>query len=283
MKIENRINRIKGLTGDKRPRILAFASGKGGVGKSVIAFNLAERLSQKARVLLIDGDFSTGNLHLLANVAPQHSWQQVVLGECRFGEALIRLNKNFDLLASTTLDQQFSLPDTKSLAYFMGKLQQTASAYDFVIIDTASGIMPQTNLTLHIADEVVLITTAELTAISDCYALYKVLVGNDKNIFASLLINQENKSEEVQYIYQKFCTIASQFLSRTPGFFGCLGTDKTITGAVASQQAVAIYNPQSLIAGEFSRIAGKLLDQRTAVAPQGVVSENVRPELESIN
>ena len=248
MKIENRINRIKGLTGDDRPRIIAIASGKGGVGKSIIAFNLAERLSQKVRVLLIDGDFNTGNLHLLGNIVPQHSWQGVISGKSFFNEARIHLNKNFDLLASATLQNQSGLPDTQSLARFMGQLVSIASDYDFVIIDTASGILPQTNLILHAVDEIVLVTTAELTALTDCYALYKVLVGNDKNIFASLLVNQENKSEEVQYIYQKFCTIAANFLSRTPGFFGYLGADKSVTGAVASQQAVAYYNPQSLIA-----------------------------------
>jgi len=93
-------NRLRPLMTDM-PRVYAIASGKGGVGKSVIAFNLAQSLAKNGRILLIDGDFQMGNLHLLANAAPEYGWQGVCLGQTELSEAVRPINDNLDLLAST--------------------------------------------------------------------------------------------------------------------------------------------------------------------------------------
>lgn len=251
----NRVGRKAGETS----RLYAVASGKGGVGKSVIAFNLASYLALYNRVLLIDGDFQMGNLHLLANIAPDYGWQSVCMGRVELHDAVKPISNNFDLLASIGGRSDELLPDMQSLATSLKGLKNSVTGYDYVIIDTPSGILPHTNLVLNAVDEVILVTTPELTSISDCYALYKILISNNRHFTASLLVNREDRKEEVEYIYQKFVTITDQFLGRSPAYFGFLGEDPTLVESVARQQGVADFAPNSPAAKHFAAIAEALI------------------------
>lgn len=274
------INRISDPIAE-RPLLYAVASGKGGVGKSVIAFNLAHHLSLTNRVLLIDGDFQMGNLHLLANVAPEHGWQSVCPGRIELSEAIRPVKENFDLLASTGGRADELMPEIKCLASYLAKLRIWAAAYDFIIIDTASGISPHSNLILNTVDEVILVTTPELTSISDCYALYRNLISSNRNLTASLLINREGRSEEVDYIYQKFVSVTDQFLGRSPVFFGFLGDDPIMVDAVARQRGVAGFAPESRISRQFSTLAGSLVGRQTSsrITPETINSKPVGADI----
>ena len=270
----NGINRVNDRIAE-RPVLYAIASGKGGVGKSVIAFNLAHQLSQTHRVLLIDGDFQMGNQHLLVNVAPEYGWQAVCMGRVELTEAIRPIRPNLDLLASTGGRADEMVPDIKSLAASLGNLREQTAAYDFVIIDIASGILTHSNLILNAVDEVILVTTPELTSISDCYALYKILISNNRYLTASLLINREGRAEEVEYIYQKFVTITDQFLGRSPLFLGSLGNDPVMVDAVARQQGVADFAPESPILKQFSTLADHLAGHQrsSGITPETINSK----------
>ena len=88
--------------GGSNVRLVSMLSGKGGVGKSVLAFNLAERLTAAGkRVLLIDLDVDCGNLHILANQACRYGVSQLVAEELTLAEAVTPVNDKLDLLAAT--------------------------------------------------------------------------------------------------------------------------------------------------------------------------------------
>ena len=252
-------NRIEGILADNtattKPRLIASASGKGGAGKSVITFNLAWVLSKRSRVLLIDGDFQMGNLHILANSGATRGWQAYLAGHIPFSEAIVPVRDGLDLLPSIGEVSQEHFPSLKSLAKSLADLRSIASGYDLILFDTASGILPHTNLILNTVDEIVLITTPELTSISDCYALYKILMTNNKSLSISLLINREDRRDEVEYLYEKFTAMTGQFLGRSPAFGGSLGTDSALVESVAGQSAVAEYAPESRIAAQLALLA----------------------------
>jgi len=259
-------NRIAAFTaGNPAPKMYAITSGKGGVGKSVIAFNLACHLAQSHRVLLIDGDFYMGSLPVLANAAPVYGLKQVCRGEIDVHHAVVGLFDRLDLLASNGSNWEESLPDVKSLAHLLAALQSVPAAYDYVIIDTASPILPQTSLILHAVDEIILVTTPELTAITDCYALYKILSTHQPGLSASLVINGEDRQDEVEYIYEKFVAMTSQFLGHSPAFLGRLAHDRALVDAVARQQGVMQFAPDSTINRQFAELAHILTGRRQPV------------------
>ncbi|MCP4568315.1 MAG: MinD/ParA family protein [FCB group bacterium] len=277
--MNNRLTSALSSADQTEPKLLAIASGKGGVGKSVISYNMADHLARRKRVLLLDGDFHTGNLHLLGNVNPDYGWQDICFGRVSFAEAVVSLADNFDLLASAGGNTENAFPDMPRLAAFLGDLRKLAKDYDYVIIDTASGILPHTNLLLHTVDEVVLVTTPELTSISDCYALYKVLIGDNTNILASLLVNHEDREEELRYIRRKFTAITDRFLNNSPEFFGNLGYDRALVEAVACQRGISDSAPQSTINQHFAVLADHLSGQEIPESfnPETINSAPVRP------
>jgi flagellar biosynthesis protein FlhG len=253
----NRLESVAGNYPHPRPaRFLAVTSGKGGVGKSVIAFNLADRLSASARVLLVDADFHAGNLHLLANVVPMAGWQGTDFAGGG-SPAVTRIHDRLDLLASAGTDGR-ALPDMPYLNVFLKHLRMEAKAYDFVIFDTATGILPQTTLILVAVDEIILITTPELTALSNSYALYKVLAGNKTRPNVALLVNHEDRPDQLAYIRDKFNTITRQFLGHIPGFLGGLGHDRIMVEAVAGQTSLGRIAPENALSAAFAALAGRL-------------------------
>lgn len=257
--MNNRIKEILGTeTAGAAPKFLAVASGKGGVGKSIISYNLAQSLSELVKVLVIDGDFQMGNLHLLANQSPQYGWYDVCQGEATLEEAVIAVPEGPDLLPANGLKSQGTFPELQKLALSLNTFRSLLTRYECIIVDTPSGLLPHSNVILNAVDEVLLVTTPELTSISDAYALYKILWGNNPDLAVSLLVNREDRTEEVEYIYQKFCAITRQYLTTEPTFFGWLSQDEAVVEAVANQRSVSLQVPGSTIAAQFSMLAGNL-------------------------
>jgi flagellar biosynthesis protein FlhG len=261
-----------------KPRTIAFASGKGGVGKSVLTWNLASCLAEHGRVLMVDCDFQLGNLHILANVTPPVGISRVCSGEVPLAEAVIAAAEKIDLLPAVYPSDDAPFPKIKALAEFIAALPEKAQGYDFVLFDTASGILPHVNLVLHAVDEVVLVLTPELTSISDSYALYKILLANDANIEASLIVNRESRKEEAEYIYRKFAAMTETYLGRMPRWLGAVGLEPLVTDSVAEQKPISAVAPKSLTNNDLQEIADRLAG---SIGPVGTRFQ--RPSDEGVN
>ncbi len=258
-------NRIKEIldtpTCGDSARMLAIVSGKGGVGKSVITYNLASALAQTARVLVIDGDFQMGNQHILANENPQYGLIDACLTEMTLREVITKTENGPDLIAGSGEFSEGLLPDFQNLAQNLSGIRESLSEYDFILFDTASGILPHTNLILNAVDEVVLVMTPELTAISNSYALHKILIKNNSELIVSLLINRSGSDKVRDDIYRKFIDITSKFLNSSPALFGGLEISRELMESVARQMSVIAIAPESPISDQFTRLAHALTHQ----------------------
>ena len=245
---------------DGKVRIVSIISGKGGVGKTVVAFNLAERLADAgARVLLVDADFNCGNQHILANTAGDYGLRETIRGQLTLKEAIVHTPYGFDLLAAGGGNLMTTDNDVTPFATVMSKLRADVSNYDLILIDHGSGISKAATVMTHASETVVLLLVPELTSISDCYGLYKHLKQVDSSLDCRLVINRVESPDEARYIYTKLCALSERFLGHVPLYLGYLSEDRSFRASIASQAALSKLGAETPAIQELTYLARDLL------------------------
>jgi flagellar biosynthesis protein FlhG len=254
------------FNGDATPLIVSVLSGKGGVGKSVMAYNLAERVSARGlRTLLIDADSFAGNLHLLANASAMHGLDQYASGELTLRQAVTALNPNFDLLARTETGPIAGLATVTDAAEAMAGLQADAVSYDVIVIDHSSGISSIATTIASASDICLLVVVPELTSIADGYGLFKYLCAVYHQIDCRLLVNRARSSADADYLIEKFSAMTEKFLRVSPRLFGWISEHEVVAKAVAAQRPIAQIEPKSFVAQQVNRLVDVLaLEHRQA-------------------
>lgn len=282
------MNRIKflqnsqSISGHARPTLVSVLSGKGGVGKSVIAFNLSERLSSFGhQTLLVDADSTCGNIHILANVEAERGFQQFA-GGSPLTQCECVLSDRLSIVASGSTPTEAPGIDVSQAARVIERLRQEAVQYDFVVIDHGSGVSDTATVMAHGSDVNLLVLIPELTSIADCYGLYKYLLSANGSIDCRLLVNRIVSDDEAEYVQSKFFTVTSRFLGRLPGYSGFLSESALIRQSVARQLPIAGLEPEAPILQQLNAIVGDLVGRsQTSTTDPDYTEEttiNKRPE-----
>jgi len=238
------VNRLQNLDAplpatNSQPTVVSILSGKGGVGKSVLAYNLAVVLAhQGSRCLLVDCDWNFGNIHILANVLPECTLADFMQNESLESDAVISLNERFGMIASpAAVESEIEFSD-RSFARFLEKVRELFNGYEFIVLDTPSGILDIIRTAADASDLNIIVINPELTSIADGYGLFKYLVRSNPEILAHIFINKAECEADYEYVYQKFTVLAEQFLQRVPLNAGYLLDDRHVIESVAKQRPI---------------------------------------------
>jgi flagellar biosynthesis protein FlhG len=229
--------------GRPRVRSIAIASGKGGVGKSNLAANLAVALGERgARVLLVDADVAQANLDLLLGLHPRHDLSHVLGGEKTLEEIVIDGPPGVRLVpAASGAPELADLDDfrSESLLRTIGLLAGDA---DLVIYDTASGVSRTATTFCLAADDVVVVTTPEMPAFSDAYGLIKTLAARGMTRPPHLVVSMSAEPEEAEETAHRIRLVARRFLRLDLDTWGVVPFDLAVPHAVRRQEpAVAAF------------------------------------------
>jgi len=236
-----------------KAKFVSLLSGKGGVGKSVLAFNLADQMAGLGyRVLLVDADFSLGSLHVLANVAVQHGLNEYATGAQTLTECVTPI-RGVDILAATWNHDLAESRSIEHTARFIERLRNDSIVY--VVLDHGSGRSNQVVLMAHGSDLNLLVLVPELTSLADGYGLFKQIVAANRAVACSLLVNRSHGEEEAEFIRTRMNEMTQRFLRVVPGYVGFVHEDGAVRHAVASQQTLAIAAPESSACRQLGRIA----------------------------
>ena len=227
------------------PTVVSILSGKGGVGKSVIAFNLAERMASTGlHTLVIDTDIWCGNLHVLANVDSEIGLCQYLSGSQSLAETITTVNDRLDVITAGESDSGSAIT-FEDAAALIRRLRADGLGYDMIVLDHSSG-RSEASVSMAMASDInALILVPELTSIADCYGLYKYLLQMETPIDCRLLLNRVNSMEEAEYIRSKFSVISDRFLGTIPGELGALEETAVLKQAVARQCPVSAVDSQA--------------------------------------
>ncbi len=245
-------------------KLISIISGKGGVGKSVIVFNLADTLSRMGKkVLIVDADVNFGNQHVLANINVDYGFKQFAKSELSLKEAIVKVSDNVDMLASTNSIGLFEEIDIATIANCINRIRTESTEYDFVLIDHSSGVNKHSSVMAYGSDIVITVLVPELTSISDSYGLFKYLHDINSNLECRFLVNRATTSDEAEYIYSKLCAVAERFVESIPRYFGYLKENDDFRKSVASQKTLFNSVPASTSFSELNVLAHKLLGTKT--------------------
>lgn len=243
-------------------RIITITSGKGGVGKTNTAVNLAIQLSKHGkRIVILDADLGLANIELLMGVNPKYSLEDVIKGRKSLEQVLTEGCNGVKFISGGSgVTELVRISDAK-LNFFVQNLVKLDSIADIILIDTGAGLSNSVMSFVKAVNEVILVTTPDPTAIMDAYSLIKVLK-NDGGIIPKINII-ENRVESEQEAFEAFNKIyraSDKFLDIQLGDLGYIPYDKHLIKAVKSQKPVMMLYPKAVSSRYFEIIGNKLLN-----------------------
>lgn len=255
-----------------KTRIIAITSGKGGVGKTNIAVNMAIAYAQLGKkVILIDGDLGMANVNVLLNVVPKYNLLQVINKQKTMQEIILDTEFGIKFIAGANGFSKIANLSVEELEYFAKQFSSLGNA-DIIIIDTGAGIANNVLQFVAAADEVYVVTTPEPTAITDAYGIIKIITTEitDREINIQLLVNRVHSADEGKRISDRIINIVGQFLNYKVNYIGFIYEDPVIQASVIRQKPFIVINPTSKPAVCVKHIVGRI--EKTDVANNEGVS-----------
>ena len=241
-------------------RVICVTSGKGGTGKSVVTSNLATQLVlQGRRVLAVDMDLGLANLHLLLGVTPRRSLYNSLLSNLTFREVSERTHNGVVLVAGPSGVAELADLSAKDLGHLIGETGRYGSEFDIVLVDTAAGIARMTMAFLNAAREILIVTTPDITAMTDAYATMKTTLKHNPEAVLSVVVNRAPTSRQAWEVFQTLDGIASRFMGRRLKYLGYLPEDDAVRRSIAIKTPAVQAEPASSVAMRVREIASALL------------------------
>ncbi|MBN2233020.1 MAG: MinD/ParA family protein [Deltaproteobacteria bacterium] len=248
-------------------KVIAIASGKGGVGKTNIVANLGCALADLGeRVLILDADLGLGNLDVLLGYAPQYNLAHVFAGEKTLAEVMVTGPKGIRIIPASSGIQEITRYGGMEQRILLDQLDQLEEEFDYLFVDTAAGISDLVTSFSRAAHEVVVVVTPEPTSLTDAYALVKVLNRQYGESRFMLLPNMVKNREEADAVYRKLNLVCEKFLDISLDSLGYIPHDPAVSRAVRRQRAVVDADPAAPVSRSFQLVAGEL--QRRTIQPK---------------
>ena len=244
-------------------RTLAVTSGKGGVGKTQVAANLAIAAAQRGqRVVLLDADLGLASLDLALGLRPERNLLSVIEGSADVSDILVPGPAGIQLIPACPGRYDMANLDPLQRHRLSDAVEELALAFDLLVIDTGAGIGSNA-VSFAARGEVILVTTADPGATRDAYAMAKVLHRRSGIDHMHLIANQVQSEAEGLTIYNRLNGIVERFLTLEMSYLGCIPYDNEVIRSLRSGSPYMLEAPASIASRATEHIASKLCPTRS--------------------
>ena len=258
-------------------RVLTVTSGKGGVGKSNTAINLAIQFQKQGqRVIILDADFGLANIEIMFGAVPKHNLCDLIYQGKNIREIITWGPMDIGFVSGGSGIVGMSNLSRDYLAYIIKNLAELDAIADIIIVDTGAGIADAVMEFLVASGEILLITTPEPTSITDSYSLLKALNRHPRflqeNTLIKMIANRVEEEEEGEIVFNKLNAVVSRYLNMAFSYLGAIPQDSQLAKAVMQQVPVSQQNPNAKSSIAYEGIAAKLMNRELVVRKRGMTA-----------
>lgn len=261
-------NIIKASSQPQRPlaRVITVTSGKGGVGKSNTAINLAVQFKKMGqRVIILDADFGLANIEIMFGAVPKHNLCDLIYQGKNIKEIITWGPMDVGFISGGSGIAGMSNLSRDYLTYIIKNLSELDEMADVIIVDTGAGISDAVLEFLVASGEILLVTTPEPTSITDSYSLLKALNRHPRYSKEAsqikVIANKVVGGQEGMDLFEKLDTVVTRYLKIPITYLGMIPQDSQLSKAVMQQMPVSIQNPESKSAQAYEVLAAKLMNK----------------------
>ena len=243
-----------------RTRIITVSSGKGGVGKTNIAINLALAYAQLGkRVVVMDADLGLANVNVVLGVIPRYNLYHLIRKQKTLSEILVDTSYGIQIIAGASGFSKIANLNEEERRDFIAELAALSNA-DVLIIDCAAGVSNNVISFIAAADDALIVTTPEPTAITDAYGIIKIIATeiDSLDLGLKLVVNRVHSVVEGRRVAERVITIAGQFLNLKVDYLGFVYDDPVVHAAVVRQKPFLVMDPRSKASACIRHLVGRL-------------------------
>lgn len=256
-----------------RARVITITSGKGGVGKSNIAVNLAIQLRKLGKkVIIFDADMGLANVEVMFGAIPKYNLSDMIYHGKKLKEIITEGPMEIGFISGGNGITAMNNLTKNQLSRLVDNLVELDELTDFILIDTGAGIANNVMEFVSASPEVLLVLTPEPSSLTDSYSLIKALYGNPGFVRHStnieVVVNRTVSPDDGQIVYTKLSSVISKFLQGEVHFYGTIPQDILLEKSVRAQKIVSLTTPNARSVKAFENLAQSLIDGVPNIEPE---------------
>lgn len=244
------------VAGRPAVRTIAVTGGKGGVGKTTIAINLATAFAELGRrAMLLDADLGLANVDVMLGVRARLNLEHVVAGECALGDIVVTTRTGLRIVPASTGNFEMATLSPAQHAGVIGAFNELLEPIDVLLVDTAAGISESVMTYTGASHHVIVALCDEPASLTDAYGLIKTLRRRQPDTEIRIVANMVETAAQGRSLYDKLARVTNRFLHFVPRYLGSIPYDDFLRRSVQAQRAVVECYPWSVSATAFKKFA----------------------------
>lgn len=257
--------KLKNQKPAKTARVITITSGKGGVGKSNLAVNLAVQLRKQGKsVIIFDADFGMANVEVMYGVIPQYTLSDLIYKGKSIREIISKGPMDIGFISGGSGIIGLNNLTKDQIVYLVKCISELNELADVVIIDTGAGISDQVLEFVMASPEVLLVCTPEPSSLTDSYSLLKAVYKNpafsESQTTIHIVANKVMSLDDGRIVYEKLKSVVERFLNGKVNYLGMVPADMVLEKAVRAQKTVSLFDPKANSAKAYEILAKNLME-----------------------